>query len=160
MSIIWLRPGCESRLASYGSKRTSRFLFYRIFVATCTSTHYLNTILVQYGCSILHMKRVLYYTTFLWCGLELHERFNWKPTTPDMHHSCSLIQRYCVYTASSYIHCYLLCNYAWQQNSHTLWLHTTHRMMVLLPTLHNFIRTDLNSYSIHVAVFFQLHWKL
>ena len=31
----------------------------------------------------------------------------------------------CVYTASPYTHRYLICNYAWQQNSHSLWPYYT-----------------------------------
>ena len=109
---------------------------------------------------VLHIKRVLYYRTYFLGELELLERFNWKPTAPDMHRGCSLIQCYHPYAASSYIHRYLLCNYAWQRNSHAFWLHTTNWMTVLLPTLRHFIRTNLDSYSIHVVVsFIILGWR-
>ena len=59
----------------------------------------------------------------------------------------------CVYTASPYIHCYLVCNYAWQQNQCTLWLHTTHQTTALLPTPYHFIRAMLTSYTTCCRVF-------
>ena len=51
------------------------------------------------------------------------------------------------YTASLYIHRYLVRNYTWQQNSRTLWMHTctTHQTAALLPTMHRLIRTKLAS---------------
>ena len=56
-----------------------------------------------------------------------------------------------VYTASLYIHRYLVRNYAWQQNSRTWWLHacTTRQTVASLPTIYRFIRTKLASYTTH-----------
>ena len=49
------------------------------------------------------------------------------------------IQTFCVYIASPYTHRSLLWNYAHaNRNSHKLWLHITHQMPALLPTMHRF----------------------
>ena len=68
---------------------------------------------------ILHIERLLYYQRHSSCGLELYERSNWKATATDMHQLFT-DATLCVYTASPYILPFLVCNYAWQQNSCTL----------------------------------------
>ena len=52
-------------------------------------------------------------------GLELHERFNWKAMALDLHQSFSDTKVSCAYTASLYVHYYLVLNYGWQQKSLT-----------------------------------------
>ena len=75
-------------------------------------------------------------------GLELHERSEWRPTAPDMH--CSFPDTtLSEYITSPYICNYFVYNYTWQQNSHTLWLHTKHQTTALVLTKHRFIRTKL-----------------
>ena len=59
----------------------------------------------------------------------------------------------CTYTSSPYIYCYLVHIYAWQQNSRTVWLHTTHQMMALLPTMYCFIKAKLDSYTTSCSLF-------
>ena len=60
------------------------------------------------------------------CGLELHERFNWRATVLGMHRSF-FHKTLCAYTESPYIHRYLMHNYVpvRQQNS---WAMTTKLM--------------------------------
>ena len=70
--------------------------------------------------------------------LELHERSNRRAVSSNTHCSHSLIIS--LHTTSPYIHRYLVCNYAWQQNSHSLWLCYT-PSMAWLPMMHCFIRT-------------------
>ena len=92
---------------------------------------------------IQHIEWLLYYQRHSLCGLEFHERSDWRATAPDTHQLFSYTTL-CVYIASSYIHCHLVCNYAWQQNSCTLSLPTTtHQMTALLATMHCFIRIKL-----------------
>ena len=61
---------------------------------------------------VLHMEQLLHYQRHSLCGLELYERSNWRAMAPDTHHGCSLTQHCPPYTASLYIHCYLVHNYA------------------------------------------------
>ena len=70
-------------------------------------------------------------------GLELYERSNWRATAPNTHWWFS-DTTLCAFTASLYMHHYLVQNYAWQQNSCTLWLHTTHQRTALLTMMHHF----------------------
>ena len=67
-------------------------------------------------------------------GLESHERFDWRATAPDTHWLFS----------NTTLCVYLVRNYAWQQNSHTLSLHTTtHQTTALLAAMYHFIRKKL-----------------
>ena len=104
----------------------------------------------------LHIERLLYYRKYSLCALELHERSYWRAKAPDMHRSFSDTALH-VYTANLYIHVhvhhYLVHNSAWQQNSHTLWLHTTHQMMASQPTAYHFIRAKLASYTTRCSIF-------
>ena len=73
-------------------------------------------------------------------------------TAQDMHWLFS-DTTLCACTASLCIHHYLVRNYAWQPNSRTLWVHTTHQTTALLPTMHCLIRTKLASYTTRCSVF-------
>ena len=97
---------------------------------------------------VLHIEWPLYYRRHSLSSLELQERSDWKAMAADTHQSFSYTTL-CAYTASLYIHHYLLHNYAWQQNQHTLWLHTAPQMTALLPTMYSSVDC---SYTIHVYV--------
>ena len=152
MSIFCVRAECMIWLASYGYKHSWQFLSNKPFV--CPHMHNLKT--TGYTLYILMFsisRTALLSETFLaW----LQKRFNWRATAPGTHQSLSDSKLY-AYTASPYmyihVHRYLACNYDWQQNSCTLWLHATHQMMALQPTLHRFIRARLASYTTCCRVF-------
>ena len=38
---------------------------------------------------VVHIERLFYYRRHSLCGLELHERSNWRATAPDIHQSFS-----------------------------------------------------------------------
>ena len=63
----------------------------------------------------------------------------------------------CIYMYYKCDH-FLVCNNTWQQNSRTLWLHTTHQTKALLPTMHHFvvtwifIATKLRCFSVCVSL--------
>ena len=95
-----------------------------------------------YGWSAYQMTALLSKTFLVWFTVARDSSGELLPQTRII---CSLIQN-CVYIASRYIHRYLVRNYAWQQNSRTLWQHTTHQMITLLPTMHHFITAKLASY--------------
>ena len=61
--------------------------------------------------SVLHNEQLLYYWRHSLCGLELHERPDWRATAPDTPQSC-LDTTLCTYTASPYMPYYLVHNYA------------------------------------------------
>ena len=149
MPIFCVRAGCEIRMVSYGSKHAQQSFSDKPFVHIYLSANFEN--FKSYD-DIEHMKRLLCYRRHSLCGLELHERSDWRATAPDMHRSFS-DTTLCAYTASPYIHRYMVHNYAWQQNSRTLLLHTTHQMMALLPMFHSFLRTKLASYCTRSSVF-------
>ena len=136
------------RLASYGclSPSTHRSLF--LIWDLCILIHITWKLQVTYGLSAFRTTGLLS-ETFL-CAIQLCESPNWRAVAPD-YISRFLIQ-HCVYmyNASLYLNRYLVRNYTWQQNSHTLWLQTTHRTMALLPTAYHFITAKLA----------QLHWTL
>ena len=64
---------------------------------------------------VQHIERLLYYWRHSLCGLELHERSDWRATATDMHwlfFDTTLLYTASPYTASQYIlHHYLVCNY-------------------------------------------------
>ena len=117
----------------------------------CVLTYITWKLQVVYGCSAYQTTALLLETFFVWL------RVDWRATAPDMHRSFS-DTTFCVYTANTYTHRYLVWNYAWQQNSHTLWLHTTDQTTALLPMMHRFISKNLAIYTthVHIAVCFQL----
>ena len=86
----------------------SLFLRSHLFVYSCIR-HILETF--RSYVYVQHIERLLYYWRYSLCGLELHERSNWRATTPDMLWSFS-DTTLCANTPSPYIHRYLVCNYA------------------------------------------------
>ena len=146
MSIVCVRAGCEIQLVSYGSKHALQSLSNKQFVYTCITWK----LQVMYGCSAYQITALLS-ETFLVC-LELHERSNWKATSPNMHQSFS-DKTFCVYTASPYIHHYLVHNCAWQQNSCTLDCILHSKRWLYMPTTYDFIRTKLASYTMRCSGF-------
>ena len=125
------------------------FLISHLCVLTRITWNFRSYVNVQ------HIKRLLYYRRHFLYSLELHERSDWRAMFPDMYQSFS-DTTLCTYNASAYIHCYLVHKYAWQQNLHTLWLHTAHQAMALLPPMHCFIRTKLASHTTHCSVLVKL----
>ena len=103
MSIFWVRHANKIGLASYGSKHASRCLSDRPFVHTYTQLeNYISYMDVQ------HIERLLYYWRHSLCGLELHERFDWRAAGGERggqtHVSWSLIQHFvCILQARTYI---------------------------------------------------------
>ena len=122
MSIFWVRTTCKILLVSYGSKHASQSLFNKPFCI----------LQVIYRFSV-YQTIALLSKTFLVC-LRVAWEILLESYAPDTHQSFS-DTALCVYTASPYIHPYFVSNYAWQQNSCTLWLHTTHQTMALLPMM-------------------------
>ena len=113
------------------------------------STHNLKTS----GRTWMFSTAILSETFFVWLRVAVEIWFeSYSCTTWDMHRSFS-DTTLCACTASPYTHRYLVRNHAWQQNSRTLWLHATHQMMALLPTMHRFRRTYLASYTTCCSVF-------
>ena len=83
-------------------------------VRNCTHENYRSYM------DVLHIEKLLCYPRHFLCGSKLHDRYDWKAMGPDTHHGLSLIQH-----CHAYIYCSLVSNYAWQQNSHSLWLYYT-----------------------------------
>ena len=75
-------------------------------------------LLVIYICSAYRTTALHTETFLVWFRIAREIQLE-SYTRPDTHQSFS-DTKLCVYTASLYIHCYFLCNYAWQQNSHTV----------------------------------------
>ena len=101
---------------------------------------------------VLHIEQLLYCRRHFLCGLELHEIPDRRAMATDTYQSFS-DTTLCAYNASPCIQRYLVRSYPWQQNSRTLWLHTTHQTTALLPTMQCFIRTNLASYATRCSVF-------
>ena len=143
MPIFWVRRACEIQLVRYGSKHASQSLSDKPFcILTCVTWR----LQVVYEHSA-YQTTALVLSTFP-CVVYSCMRPHWRATAPDMHRSFSGTTL-CGYTANAYIHCYLVCNYARQQNSRTSWQHTTHQMTASLC----FIRTKLASYTKHCSAF-------
>ena len=148
ISISCVRAGCKVRLVSYGSKHASQSPSDKQFVWPYMH----NLEIYRSHMNILHIEQLLRYQRHCSCALDLHERSDWRAMAPDKQQSFS-DATLCAYTANQYTHCYLVSNYAWQQNSRALWLHTTHQMTALLTMMHCFIRAKLASYTTHCSVF-------
>ena len=73
---------------------------------------------------------LLYYRRHSLSGLELQERSNWRTMSPDMLRSFS-DTKLCVYCKPLYTSTSGVQLHAWQQNSCTLWLCTTHQKTTL-----------------------------
>ena len=122
LSIFWVRAACEICLASYGSKHT----LYSLSVCHLnTLTRICVTKQVIYGHCKYRMTPLLSEASL--CGLELCSWSDWRVTAPK----CIAIVLWgnivCIYILQAYIyiHCYLVRNYSWQQNSHSLWQYYT-----------------------------------
>ena len=100
------RAGCDIWSMSYGSIHPSQSLSDKQFVLLCT--HNLKTMghkwtfCISNDCSPIG--------DFPCLPLSLHERSPWRTPAPDMHQSFS-DATFCAYTASLYIHRYLVHNY-------------------------------------------------
>ena len=94
--------------------------------------------------NVQHIIRLLYIIRdiFVWFRVALDIRLE---SYGRRHASVVLWYDIVCVHSSPYIHRYLLRNYAWRQNSRTLWLHTTDQTTTLLPTMHLFITTKLAS---------------
>ena len=93
----------------------SVFMIIHLCILTCKPEKYRSHTYMN----VEHMKQLLYYQRHSLCGLQLHERSDWWTKAPDRHWSF-YDTTLCAYTASPYIHHYLVRNYALQQNSCTL----------------------------------------
>ena len=155
MSISCVRAGLEIQMASYASKHASQSLSDKHFYAYSVLGHITWKLQVVHECSAYQTTVILSEIFFLWFRVALEIRLE---SYGPRHTSIVLWYHIaCVYILQAHIYIrYLVRNNTWQQNSHTLWLHTTHQMTALLPTMHCFIRTKLSSYTIHVTVSFQL----
>ena len=109
MSIFCVRAGCKIQMVSYGFKHTSQSFFDKLFVHILTRITW--KLGVINGHQTYQMTAIL--SKIFLCGLELHERSNWRATALDTHQAFSDTTVY-EYTASPYIHCYLVDNFAWQ----------------------------------------------
>ena len=102
---------------------------------------------------VQHIERLLYYWKYFLFGWELQYRSGWRATVRKTHWPF-FDATLCAYTTSPHIHRYFVCNYTWQQNSHTLWMYTTHQTSALLPILLYSIRTKFGT-TLHIVVSFQ-----
>ena len=110
-SIFCVRAGCEIQRVSYPSKYASQSLFDKPCLhIQCTKAHNWNFRSYVDG---QHIKSLEYYHRLSLCRLQLHKRFDWGAMTRDTHQLFSDTTLR-VYTVNPYIHCYLVCNYAWQ----------------------------------------------
>ena len=97
----------EQRLVGYGSKHSLHF-----FSDNASYTGITLKLQVIYTCmDILHIERLLYYQKHSVSGLEQHEKSDWRVMARETYRSFSDSSWY-AYTASPYIHRYLVCNYA------------------------------------------------
>ena len=77
--IFWVRASCEIWLVSYGSKHALQCFSDKPFVSIFTQLKkYRSYIDVQ------HLEWLLYYQRHSLCGLELHKRFKWSATCPEI----------------------------------------------------------------------------
>ena len=161
-----VRTACEPRLVSYCSKHTSQSFSDMPLLCTYTQLEnyrsYMDVLHVH-----VHIKQLLYYRRHSFCGL----RSDCRVTAPDTHGDLLWYNIVCVlHVQALYIHP----NYTWQQNSCSLWLHTTHQRMALQQMMYCFTRTKsyVMTYKllqsivftctlyIHIAVSVQLQWTL
>ena len=170
MSIFRVRAVRDVWLVSYGSKPASQPLFNTTFFV------YLHSKLKNYRLymDFLHIEWLLYYRWCLYSVLKLDARYMqlvsyglkhalqslsaWTFYTGELQPKKDMHQLFsdtalCTCTASPYLHRYLVCNYTWQQNSRTLWLHTTHQMMAILPMTYRFIIVKSASYTTHCSAY-------
>ena len=135
-----VRGRCEIWYGTYGSKTHCSLLLLsnfcvHIYKHSLKTTGQIWTFCISNNCSTIRDIFVRFRVAWeIWLeGYDLH------------HHHLFSNTLLCAYTASLHIHCNLVHNYAWQQNSRTLWLHATHQTMALLPT---------TSYTTCYSVFF------
>ena len=93
---------------------------------------------------VLQIEQLLYYWRHSLCGLDLHERSDWRTTAPPPPQTL---------IGNSLIFCYLVRNYMYDNKSHLPWLHTTHLITVLLPIMYRFLQGKLTSYTTRCSVF-------
>ena len=149
------QAGCEIWMTTYASRQASQSFLGKPFVCIQLYLRHL-TWKLQVICGRLAYWTTANYWKHYLCGLELHEKSYWRAMVPDTH--CSLSgTTLCAYTASLYIHSYFICYYAWQQNSHILWLYTctTHQTTVYCQ-LGIVLQQQSWLPTLHIAVFFQL----
>ena len=80
-SFFLVRAACMLRLMSYASKHTLLSLFDTPYCA------YLHTQLKNYRSykNALPIEQLLYYRRYLFSGLELYERYDWRVIDPNTH---------------------------------------------------------------------------
>ena len=143
--IFWVRSACEIQLVSYASKHTLQSLSDMLFVCAYT----LIWKLYRSYMDVLRIEELLYHWRHSLCSLEF---FLQDPTGELQPQTCvcrrSLIQHHHAYTVSLYIHCCLVHNYPWQQNSHSLWLYYAPNDGFILNNA-LFVRTNLASYVLY-----------
>ena len=81
------RAACELQLVSCSSRHASQVSSSMHFL--CTHISWKLHVQVAYGC--LHVEQPLYCQIRWFCGLELHERFDWRATVREMDWTHSLI---------------------------------------------------------------------
>ena len=80
------------------------------------------------------------FVRFFLCGLELHERSDWRATAPNTHRGHSLI-KHCVHILQACTDITIWCTTVHDNKSHIAYDCITHQIMVLLPIMHHFIGT-------------------
>ena len=149
MSTCCVKAVCQIRSASYGSKQASPCLSDKPFVPI-----YLHNLKTAGDVNVLHIEQLLCYRRQSLYGFELHEKLDWRVTSPDMHRSFS-DKILLAYTAGLYtcISLFGVQIYSWQQNSRASCLHATHQTTALLPKTCIFIRTRLATFRTSFSVF-------
>ena len=156
ITIFCVRPGCEIQLASYGSKHALQSLFSKSFVHTCTH-NFKTTVHIWTFCIPNNFSTIEDIPCVVWSCMRDMTKKLW----PQTHIGHSLIKSWCVCTASSYIHRYCMwCATRHDNKTHVVYDCATDQTAALLPTMHHFMRTNLASYSIHIAISFQFQWTL
>ena len=145
MSIFWVRAVCKLQLVNYGSKHTSQSPsgMLHVFVRLSTHTHVTWKLQVLCGCFAYQITALLSKTFLVWFRVVWEI---WLESCNPRHASQSFSD-----TTLSFVHC---------KPVYTIQFGVQLGLMIaLLPMMHHFIRTNLASYPIHLAVFFQLYYR-
>ena len=104
---------------------------------------------------VVRIKGLLHCQKHVLCGVELHERSDWRTRFLDIHWSFlsySFLSIHCKPYTQLYIPIWCTTTHK-QQNSRWLWLHTTYQTMALLSMMHHSVRTNLPGYTTCHSVF-------
>ena len=159
MSIFCVKGRCKILVAKYASKCASQSLSISHFCVNSVLRHI--TWKLQVICGSLAYRATAIVSEAFFCGLELYWRLNWRTTAWDTIGLSPI--RHCLRILRLYIHRYFVRNYAWQQNSLILWLHTytTHQttdftVLLQFKTMQSWLATRHIAISINLVCYFKI----